>query len=212
MPCREAGDGHADVADAVEVELHELHLHDHFGLGLVVGLDDLLGDAHLVGGVADGDGVERLEREDVARLDHRAHDVGDLLGVAVGEIERADDEVFVVAARLRVVGDDDDGLLVEDLVEVIGGLHDALERLLRGDVAQLDGDAVVLDGLVEEDVDAERVAEGAVDVLDRRVARERQRDRLVRGRVELRRLGLGDGRLRALLDLVDGDLSPTRRG
>ena len=147
---------------------------------------------HLVGGVADGDGVERLEREDVARLDHRADDVGDLLGVAVREIEGADDEILVVAAGLRVVGDDDDGVLVEHLVEVIGGLHHALERLLRGDVLQLDGDAVVLDRLIEEDVDAEGVAEGAVDVLDRRLAREGERDRLVRGRVELRRLGLGD--------------------
>jgi hypothetical protein len=53
---------------------------------------------------------------------------------------------------------------------VIAGLHDALERGLRGDVAELDGDAVVLDGLVEQDVDAEGIAEGAVDVLDRRVA------------------------------------------
>ena len=89
---------------------------------------------------------------------------------------------------------------------MIGGLHDALERVLRGDVLQLDGQTVaVLDGHVEEDVDAERVAERLVDLLDRCLVRKAQRDRLVGGGVELRRLGLGDVLLgRFFLDVVDG--------
>src|SRR5256885_4975093 len=58
-----------------------------------------------------------------------AHDVGDLLGVAVREVEGADDQVLVVAARLRVVGNNDDGVLVEHLVEVIGGLDRKSTRL-----------------------------------------------------------------------------------
>ena len=193
----------ADVALLVEIDLQQLDVDDDFRFRFVVRFDDLLGDAHLVGGVADGDGVERLEREDVARLDHGPDDVGDLLGVAVRQIEGADDEVFVVAAGLRIVGDDDDGVLVERFVEMIGGLHDALEGLLGGDVLQLDGDAVVLDGLVEEDVDAEGAAERFVDFLDRRLVRKRERDRLIGGRAELRRCGLGDVRLGAFLQLVD---------
>ena len=203
VPPRPVHDG-ADVALLVEIDLQQLDVDDDLGLCLVVGLDDLLGDAHLVGGIADGDGVERLEREDVARLDHRPHDVGDLLGVAVREIERADDEVFVIASCLRVVGDDDDGLLVERFVEMIRGLHEAFERLLCCDVLQLDGDAVILHGLIEKDVDAERVAEGFVDLLDRSLLRERERDGLIGTGVELRRRRLRGVGFRAALEVVDG--------
>ena len=127
--------GQADVTKLREIELDELDGDDDFSLGLVVRADDLFGDADLVRGIADRDRVESFEGEDVARLDHRAHDVGDLLGIAVRKIERLDDEIFVVASRLRVIRNDDDRLLIEHFVEMVGGLHHALERLLRRHIA-----------------------------------------------------------------------------
>ena len=102
-------DDEAEVAVLAQIDLQELDVDDHFRLGFVVGLNDLLSDAHFVRCVADGDGIERFEGKDVSGLNHGPDDVGDLLGVAVGEVEGADDEVFVVAASLRVVRDDDDG-------------------------------------------------------------------------------------------------------
>ena len=94
---------------------------------------------------------------------------------------------------------------------MIRGLHHALQGLLGRDVAQLDGDAIVLDRLIEENVDAERVAQRAIDILHRRFAREGKRDWLLRRRIELWRLGLGDAPCRyPPLELIDRDV--LRRG
>ena len=78
-----------------------------------------------------------------------------------------------VSAAIRIV------LLVDDLVEVVLLAHQRLERLLELDVRQDDRDVVVLQLRVEDDVDAGRVGERAVDLLDRLRLREVQVDRPV---------------------------------
>src|SRR5258708_16124230 len=92
----ETSEVRAEVLVLGQVELEELDVNNDLRLGLVVRLDDFLSDADLVGRIADGNGVEGLQREEVAGFDHRPDDARDLLGIAIREVERADDEVFVV--------------------------------------------------------------------------------------------------------------------
>jgi len=66
---------------------------------------------------------------------------------------------------------------------VAGGAHQDLERVLGGDLGELDGDVLIAQVRVEEDVDPVRLAERAVDVEDRDRLREVERDRLLLARV-----------------------------
>ena len=51
--------------------------------------------------------------------------------VGVRDVEHPDDELVVLGVLLRVVGDDDDGLGIEHLVEELIRRSDLLERLFE---------------------------------------------------------------------------------
>ncbi len=177
----------AEVDELLGAELEELDVDDDLGLGLVVHLDEPLGHGDLVGGVADDDRVELRDRRHPPQVEEAADHRRDVLHVAVREEERPDDLVFVLLAVLLRVLRDEDRLLVDHLVEVPRLPHRRLEGLLEGKVPKVDRELVVLQLRVEDDVDPGRGAEGLVDLLDRRVGRKRDVDRLVRRRVQHRR-------------------------
>ena len=64
--------------------------------------------------------------------------------VRVRDVEDADDEIVVLRVLLRVVGDDDDRLRVQDLVEELVGGRDLLQRLLERHVFEADRVRLVL--------------------------------------------------------------------
>ena len=133
---------------------------------------------------------------DPGGLEDRAHRVGDVLDVGVGEIEGPDDEVFVGLPVRGGVGGDQDRLLVHDLVEVVLLAHERLQRPLELDVVQDDRDVLVLELRVEDDVDARGGGQRLVDLLERLGLREVQADRLVargleHGRPRARARGCG---------------------
>ena len=140
------------------------------------------------------------------QVEDRPHHGRDVLHVAVRQEERPDDEVLVLLAVLLRVLRDEDRLLVDDLVEVAGLPHRRLEGLLERHPAQVEREAVVLELRVVDDVDARRGPQRRVDLLDVRVGRERDVDRLRRRRVQHRRRPAGAARPR--LRLLDG--SPAR--
>ena len=209
-----------EVEELLGAQLQQLDVEDDLGLRLVVHLDEPLGHGDLVGRVADDDRVELRDRRHPPQVEEAADHRRDVLHVAVREEERPDDLVLVLLAVLLRVLRDEDRLLVDDLVEVPRLPHRRLEGLLERQVPQVDRELVVLQLRVEDDVDPGRGAEGLVDLLDRRVGRERDVDRLVRGRVQHRRGGPAALRLRlgllgrrasggleaARLDLLDDPL------
>ena len=172
-------------------------------LRLVVGLDDALRHLHLVGGVAQDDRVELLVGGDLPGVDQAAQDGHHVLDLGVREEEGLDDQVLVGAPVLRRVGGDDDRCARRPPCRS-GRRRASGSRARPGRSTSLSSIAISwsLQVGIEQDVDAERLAERAVDVADRHRLGEVERDRLVRARVEHRRLRRRAAGL--LLHLLDG--------
>jgi hypothetical protein len=82
-----------------------------------------------------------------------------LLGVAVGQEERADDLVLQLGPLRAVVLRDVERVLVDDLVEVLELHHQDVHRLLEADTGEVDGLLelqVLVELVVVEEVDARR--------------------------------------------------------
>ena len=164
------GEGDAEVADLVAVDFEDGDIDDDLGAGAVEIVDDLLREEKLVGRGAED---ERVLRRDGVDLDGGVEDVADggedlveVVGLRdVGEVEGLDGELVEVGALLAVVGGDEDGVRGDGLVEGSGEGADDAEGVHPGDVGELDGDALGLVVGVEEDVEAGRLADGAVDGL-----------------------------------------------
>ena len=135
----------AELLRASAVDLEDLDVEHDLRLGVVVLLDDALDDLDDVGAGANGDRVVRLVCDDLRGhgesrdTDDAVQDLRDLGGVRMGDEERANDLLFVQRALLRVVRDDHDGALVDDLVEQLIRRENLVERLLERDAAHLHG-------------------------------------------------------------------------
>ena len=189
------------------VYFEKLDVDDQLGLGFVVVVDDLLGHGDDVGVVLDGDRVELGVLRDLPDIEKRAQEGVDLLRVSAREEERPNDLVLVFGPLLSVVVRDQEGVLVDDLVEVLElehqDVHGALERQSRQVHRLL---LVEVHLVVVEEVDPDGLRDRFVDLLDGLLL-ELQDDRLVRRRGQARgRERALLGRLFGLFDLARGRL------
>jgi hypothetical protein len=125
-------------------------------------------------------------------------------GTRVRQEEGADDLILVHLPLLVVVGDHEDGALVDHLVPELVRRHDLVQRLLERDAFELDAEGRRPEVALEGDVDAGGVADEVEDVLRARVV-ELEDQRLAGGGIEQRRLRLA---ARLLPHLLDGRLRP----
>ena len=125
----------AEVADFVQPSFQNLYLDDDFGFRAVDILDHLFGEIQFVWCIAHDDRVLRVERLNalqVQQLAQTCDDFGDVLGQhGVGKIEGAHDLLFVVAALLRLVGNDEDDVLGYRLPDRLALQRDDVQRLLH---------------------------------------------------------------------------------
>ena len=98
------------------------------------------------------------------------------LEIRVAQVERADDLFLVLAPLGRRVGDDRDRALRGDAVEVARRAESDSSASSSVRVAQVDGDRLVAELRVEDDVEVREAGERGVDVAGAGVA-ERQRGR-----------------------------------
>ncbi len=145
----------AEVEDARGGHFHHLHFQHHLGVGLVLRLQQLLGHAHGIGGVAHGQGVEAFVDEHVARLEHGLDHVQRGVGVDAGQVEGAHDQFLVVLGLLWRVGVDHQGVFVDDLLPQLVLLQQQCHGVLDAQLAHEDGGLHVrAHVLVEDEVDA----------------------------------------------------------
>ena len=170
----------AELEQPARADLQHLDFQHHLRLGQVVRGDQPLGQAHRVRRVLDHQQVQLLVDEQVARLHQRAHHVGGLLHVGVGEVEALHHQLLVLALLLRRVRIDQQRVLVHHLlVELVGGEHQA-DQLLGLGVAQHDGGAQVgAHVAVEHEVHPGAAREGVEHRAQRHVA-QLEGDRLRR--------------------------------
>ena len=120
----------AELEQPARADLQHLDFQHHLRLGEVVRGDQPLGQAHRVRRVLDHQQVELLVDEEVPRLHQRAHHVGGLAHVGVGEVEALHHQLLVLALLLRRVRvDQQRGLVHHLLLELVGGEHQADQLL-----------------------------------------------------------------------------------
>ena len=83
-----------------------------------------------------------------------AEHVGDGVDLGVDDVEGLQDQVVVLPVFLGVIGDDDDGRGVHHFVKKPVDQHQLVECFLERHVDQVDGDPLVAERLVEQNVDA----------------------------------------------------------
>ena len=110
--------------------------------------------------------------------------------IRVRQVEHAHDQIVVLGVRLRVVLRDDDGALVEDLVEVPVRREDLLQRLLDRHAVEPDRHRRVGEELaIELHGDPAHLAERRQHVAQAGIV-ERDPQRIAVRRIEQRLLGL----------------------
>ena len=168
----------AELEQAVPRHLEDLDFEHHLGLGQVLSGNEALGEADRGRRVLDHQQVDLLVDENVARLDQGADHVRGLLDVGVGEVEALHHQLLVLAQLLRRVGEDEHGVLVEDLLLQLVGEQGHADRVLDGRVAQRDAGALVgAHVAVEDEVDAGGALQHLEHVAHRHLA-QLDRDRL----------------------------------
>ncbi len=187
----------ADVEQPRALDLEHLHLQHHLRIGEVLRGDHLFREADRGGRVAQGDAVELLVRVDVARLQHGLHHRQHVLGLGVGQVERAHAQLGIVLLLGRGVRVDQHRVLVEHLaLELVGGRQHA-DHVVDAHVADRQrhlevGTHVVVEDEVQSGGPRERLEHG----LEARLV-EVQRDGLAQRRREFRRRRVRLGRGRA---------------
>ena len=151
-------------------------------MGLSQEPEELFGQGHGLRRVADGDRVEVLVdldgRDLVHGLDHLGQTHLDVAGVDVGQVEGLDGVELVLHPLLDVVGDDDDGLLVDRPGEVLAGDAEETDGLLEVLAGQVDGQVGVPEGVVVEEVHAGHPAQRLEDRAQGNLGPEAQVERL----------------------------------
>ena len=89
---------------------------------------------------------------------------------------------------LRVVGDDDDRGRIDDLIEQPVDQDELVERLHERDIDEIDGDPLVAERFVEQDVDPGKLGQNFEDLLQVGIFGETELDRSCRRRLEDRAL------------------------
>ena len=185
------GQAQADFIDLGAGDFQHFQLHHDLGLGDIEVLHEAVDQADHLGRVAHHHQVEALVDEDVAGLGHGAHQGLGLLGIGVGQEVALGDGVEHVALLLLCGGEDEHGVVVEQLVAELLGAQDDAQGLVHRDVAQEDGGLVVAAHvLVEDEVEVGRAGQGLEHALERGFA-EFQRDGLGADRQGLRGLFAG---------------------
>ena len=135
---------------AFAADLQDLHVDDDLGARLVVGLEHPLDDAHHRRRGAHGQRVGGLVRRRTAAATGmpatRMMPVSSWFisgRVGMRQEERPDDLIFELRALLRGVLDDQDGAVVQHLVEHLVGQHQLLQRLLERHPFDVDRDRAV---------------------------------------------------------------------
>jgi hypothetical protein len=172
----------AELLEPEPGDLHDLDVDEDLALGLVPHPEELLGQNHGLGRVADGHRVEILVdldgRDLVHRFDHLDQSLLDVLGDDVGQVEGPDGVELVLHPLLDVVRDDDDGPFVDDPEEVLA--RDAQEAQGRLEVlaGQVDGQGRVAEGLVVDEIHARHAPQGLEDGPQRDLGPKAQVQRL----------------------------------
>ena len=153
------GDLDAVLLELAAIDLEDLDLHHHLRAPLVHDVHDPLGRRDLVGGVVDGEGVAAGNGGHPARPEHHPQEVDRLLEVRVGEEQGLDHLLLELPPLGRSVGDDRDDLGVDHAVEGAAGGAEGVQGLVERDVAQVEGDRLVLELRIEDEIDAGGLAQ-----------------------------------------------------
>ncbi|MNH10265.1 hypothetical protein D3C79_697390 [compost metagenome] len=106
----------AELEDPRAGHFHHLHFQHHFRVGLILGLQQFLGHAHGIGGVAHGQGIETLVDEYVAGLEHGLDQVQCSVGIDAGQVEGTHHQFLVILGLLWRVRVDQQGVVVHHLL------------------------------------------------------------------------------------------------
>jgi len=128
----------AQVLHLAARDLEHLELEYDFGLGEVLGRDQLLGEPYRLRRVAHHQQVQPLIHKHVAGLDHRLDEIERLLDVGIAEVKAFHHQFLVVARLVGQIRVDQDGVLVEHLLLELVGHQQEVHRILYGGVANVD--------------------------------------------------------------------------
>ena len=155
----------AVVEELLSVHLEDLHLHHHFPMALVEGLDDAFGRCDLFRGVVDGERIAAGQGGHAPRAQGDAQDVHHLLEISAREVEGLHDLVFVVAPLGRSVGNHLNEFRVDHPDESAAGHRQGLERLLEGRILEFESDRAGGHRRLEHEVHPDHEAERLVGLL-----------------------------------------------
>ena len=175
----------ADLLEAVLGHLHQLEVDHDLGLRLVEAADYLVDDGQLQGLGLHDDGVDALVREHAQLRIDGGENLAHVVGIGIRQVDGLDDLVLELLAVLGSGLEDHDGVLVDHLVEQVVLQHQDVQDALEGQAPQIDGDGLILEGSVGNDVHAGGAAEGAEDLPKAGAAAEVQIEALEGPRVQL---------------------------
>src|SRR5207253_8830209 len=161
------------------VNLHDLDLEYDFTRLPIVRADDPVSQSDFVRSVPDHDGVQLLVHVDALAFQHRAQQIHEVLRLAVGDIEGADQEILVLIYLLLALGNDQNGIGADPSHEQILRGENQIERFLKGAIFEKDRHRIIPEVLVKHEVNAAGARQNLKHFLRPGVL-EFQRDRLSR--------------------------------
>src|SRR5262249_45888982 len=182
--------GDSEIPYHVRSRLQHRHLDQDFGFGAIQIGDEFLRDRQLGRSVANDDrvhGVDLLYFPEVEQLPEPVRYLGQVLRLdGVRQVEGLNHQIVVVLPFLLLVGKDQDDVFGERLPEGFAFQRDDIERLLEGNVIELDRYAPCRKIGIEDYGQPGLLAYGLED--DFGVVDHLQADRRARERLQLWRL------------------------
>ncbi len=151
------------VAHARAIHFEDLHVNNDLGFGLVDGAQEPRHRIKTLGRVSNRQRI-RADRLNTSDVGHHPKQIDHFLHVQVADKEGANLLFGVLAALVRIVGDDGDGLGRRDLVERARVLGHRVERLAHRRFLQADRNGRILKLGIEHQAETRQLAQHRVDL------------------------------------------------